>query len=244
MIAGERIAVAQAILLDAGGVLVWPNWTRMADALARQGIATHPATLAAADPHARYALDVAEIVNTSTDLRRAADYFNLVLTYAGVPLSDRTERARAELREYQRVTNLWEHVPDFVWPALRALRVRGLRLAVVSNANGTLRTAFERLGLAPFFDVLVDSAEESVEKPDPRLFELALRRLGVAADRAFHVGDMYHVDVVGARGAGLSAVLVDEAGLRADVDCQCIRSIAELPAMLAISDASREIHPS
>lgn len=39
MIAGEAMIAAQAVLLDAGGVLVWPNWTRMADALGRQGIA-------------------------------------------------------------------------------------------------------------------------------------------------------------------------------------------------------------
>jgi HAD superfamily hydrolase (TIGR01549 family) len=143
-----------------------------------------------------------------------------------------TDKALAEVREYQRVTNLWEQVPNFVEPTLRALRGQGLRLGVVSDANGTLRLAFERIGLAPFFDVIVDSAEKGMEKPDPRLFELALRRLGAATDGTFHAGDMYHVDVVGARGAGLSAVLVDEAGVRADVDCQCIRSIAELPAML------------
>jgi len=226
--------------LDAGGVVVWPNWTRLAEALARQGISADPASLAAADPHARYALDVAEIVNTSTDLHRALEYFNLVLTHAGVPLSDRTDRALAEVREYQRVTNLWEHVPEFVCPTLKALRGQGLRLGVVSNANGTLRVAFERIGLASFFDVILDSAEEGLEKPDPRLFELALRRLGVTSDLAIHVGDMYHVDVVGARSAGLAAVLVDEAGLRANVDCERIRSIAELPAMLRRRTATRQ----
>jgi HAD superfamily hydrolase (TIGR01549 family) len=220
--------------------LVWPNWTRIAEALARQGISADPASLAAADPHARYALDVAEIVNTSTDLRRAVEYFNLVLTHASVPLSDRTDRALAEVREYQRVTNLWEHVPEFVCPTLKALRGQGLRLGVVSNANGTLRVAFERIGLASFFDVILDSAEEGLEKPDPRLFELALQRLGVTSDRAIHVGDMYYVDVVGARSAGLAAVLVDEAGLRANVDCKRIRSIAELPAMLRRRTATQQ----
>jgi len=52
-----------------------------------------------------------------------------------------------------------------------------------------------------------------VEKPDPRLFEIALER--ARADRAatIHCGDIYHIDVVGARAAGLPAVLLDSAGL-------------------------------
>ena len=66
----------------------------------------------------------------------------------------------------------------------------------------------------------------------PCMFELALRRAGATADRAVHVGDMYHVDVVGARAAGLSALLVDEANLKAGMDCRCIQSISELPLMM------------
>jgi putative hydrolase of the HAD superfamily len=188
--------------------------------------------LALADPHARHALDAAEIINASTDQRRGWEYFNLVLAHAGVPQSEGTEKAIAEMHEYQRVWNLWENVPDFVRPTLGALRAKGYRLVVVSNANGTLHSAFERLGLSRFFDVIVDSAEEGVEKPDPRLFELALRRAGATADRALHVGDMYHVDVVGARAAGLSALLVDEAHLKAAMDCRCIQSISELPLVM------------
>ena len=52
--------------------------------------------------------------------------------------------------------------------------------------------------------------------------------------RALHVGDIYHIDVAGARAAGLTPVLVDEAGLYADADCHRIRSIAELPPLLSL----------
>ena len=222
----------KAIFLDAGGVLVWPNWHRVAEALGRQGVVVEAALLARADPYARHALDVAEIINGSTDERRGWQFFNLVLTHVGVPLSEGTEKAIAEMHEYQRVWNLWENVPAFVYPTLQALRAKGYRLVVVSNCNGTLHSAFERLGLTTLFDVIVDSAREGIEKPDPRLFELALRRAGATADRAVHVGDMYHIDVVGARAAGLSALLVDEANLKAGMDCRCIQSISELPQMM------------
>ena len=222
----------KAIFLDAGGVLVWPNWHRVAEALGRQGVVVEAALLARADPYARHALDVAEIINGSTDERRGWQFFNLVLTHVGVPLSEGTEKAIAEMHEYQRVWNLWENVPAFVYPTLQALRAKGYRLVVVSNCNGTLHSAFERLGLTTLFDVIVDSAREGIEKPDPRLFELALRRAGATADSAVHVGDMYHIDVVGARAAGLSALLVDEAYLKADMGCRCIQSISELPLMM------------
>ena len=222
-----------AILFDAGGVLVWPNWNRVAHALRRHGVIADATRLAVADPHARHALDVAEIVNASTDDSRGIDYFNLVLTHAGVPLSDETDSALDDVCEYHRSSNLWEHVPDFVIPTLTALKAQGYRLAVVSNANGTLRASFARLGLAAFFETMVDSAEEGLEKPDARLFELALGRVGAAAAEAVHVGDMYHVDIVGARAAGIRALLVDEADLKTQVDCPRIRSISELPALVA-----------
>lgn len=220
------------VFLDAGGVLVWPNWTRVASALGAHGVAIEPGALAKADPYARRAIDRGELIAASTDQRRGWTYFDLVLSNAGVPTSDNTAAALAELEEYHRVHNLWELVPPFVRPALTELRATGRRLVVVSNANGTLQRAFARLGLAPFFDHILDSADEGIEKPDRRYFDLALARAGASAETTIHVGDLYHVDVTGARAAGLAAVLVDEAGLRPEADCPRIQSIAELPGLL------------
>ncbi len=129
-------------------------------------------------------------------------------------------------------------MPAFVDPTLRALRDAGYRLVVLSNANGTLHRAFARLGLAPLVDMMFDSANEGVEKPDRRYFDLVLARTGARRETTVHVGDLYHVDVTGARAAGVAAVLVDEAGLHRDADCPRVRSIAELPALLASSSLS------
>jgi putative hydrolase of the HAD superfamily len=218
----------RTVFLDAGGVLVFPNWTRVSDALARQGVEVSSATLAAADPHARRKLDTGGTINATNDAGRGWLYFNLVLGAAGIPLSPGTDAALAELHEYHRTTNLWEHVPEGVVPALRALRASGLRLVVVSNANGTLRAKFERLGLGVHVDCLLDSCEFGVEKPDPRLFQIALQQSGAAAGSTVHVGDLYHVDVLGARAAGLRGVLFDEADLYDGVDCPRVRTLAEL----------------
>ena len=130
-------------------------------------------------------------------------------------------------------------MPDEVRPALAALRALGLRLVVLSNANGTLHRAFERLGLTQAFDVIFDSHDEGVEKPDPRLFHLALERSGTDASTTMHVGDLYHVDVAGARAAGLRPVLFDVADLYPECDCLRVRSLTDLVASLAIRAAAR-----
>jgi HAD superfamily hydrolase (TIGR01549 family) len=220
------------ICLDAGGTLVWPNWARVRDALAEEGVSVDAASLTAADPHVRRSLDERHLIAASTDQSRAWSFFDDVLTSAGVELTPGARRALVYIEEYQRTMNLWEIVPEYVAPTLVDLRRRGYKLVVVSNANGTVREAFRRLGLFDLVDVIVDSAEEGFEKPDRRLFDAALSRAGADASRAVHAGDIYHVDVTGARAAGLMPILVDEAGLYADADCHRIRSIAELPRVL------------
>src|SRR5215510_2400626 len=183
------------ICLDAGGTLVWPNWERVRDALAAEGITVDAAALAAADPRVRRSLDEQHLIASSTDQSRAWSFFDDVLTIAGVDLTTEARRALASVEEYQRRMNLWEHVPAFVAPTLVELRRRGYKLVVISNANGTVKQAFRRVGLLDLVDVIVDSAEEGFEKPDPRLFEAALRIAGAERSRAVHAGDIYHVDV-------------------------------------------------
>ena len=218
----------QTVFLDAGGVLVNPNWSRVSEALGRHGVVVSAAILAAAEPRAKKRLDTCDTIQATNDQQRGWAYFDLVLTEAGIPLSDATATALAELHTYHQTHNLWETVPDEVRPALVALRARGLRLVVLSNANGTLHRAFERLGLTSAFDVIFDSYNEGVEKPDPRFFHIALERSGADAATTMHVGDLYHVDVAGARAAGLTPALLDVGGLYPDCDCLRVRSLNEL----------------
>src|SRR5579871_1408667 len=218
----------ETVFLDTGGVLVFPNWQRIAAALAARGTHVAPQALADAEPRAKRRLDTDQTVQASNDAQRGWLYFNLILEEAAVRRTPDTDAALVALREYHDRENLWELVPSDVAPTLDRLRAAGLRLVVVSNANGRLRHLFERLGLADRVDVLFDSFEEGVEKPDPRLFEIALARSGAARATTVHVGDLYHVDVVGARAAGLQAVLIDPARLYDGVDCPRIRALPEL----------------
>ncbi len=220
----------ETVFLDAGGVLMNPNFARVSEALARHGVEVTAERLAAAEPHAKRALDAERTIVATKDDQRGRLYFHEVLTRAGVARSAGSDAALAEMRVYQRTHNLWESVPAEVPGVLAALGALGLRLVVVSNANGTLDAHFARLGLTPLVDLVLDSAVEGVEKPDPRLFQVALDRSGASPESTIHVGDFYHVDVVGARAAGLRAVLVDVAGLYDDADCPRVASLAELAA--------------
>lgn len=222
----------ETVFLDAGGVLVYPNWHRVSDALRRHGLQVDAGALAAAEPHAKKHIDEGQAVAATNDQQRGWLYFNLVLERAGVALSERTAAALSELHEYHARHNLWETVPRGVAPALTALRASGFRLVVVSNANGTLCAHFDRLGLTGYFDSVLDSADQGVEKPDPRFFEIALQRAGASAASTVHVGDLYHIDVAGARAAGLQAILYDEGDLYERVDCPRVRSLPELVARL------------
>ena len=218
----------QTIFLDAGGVLMFPNWSRVESALAKQGVHVSADDLSRAEPRARKQLDDQRTIGTTTDASRGWLFFDLILEQAGIPRSPQTAAALSELHTYHKANNLWELVPEGVVPALSALRAHGLTLVVVSNANGTLQAHMRRVGLAPHFDVVIDSHDEGVEKPDPRLFQIALERAGASAETTVHVGDIYQIDVVGARAAGIRGLLLDETGLHAGADCHRLASLAQL----------------
>lgn len=218
----------ETVFLDAGGVLVYPNWDRVCAALRRRGVAVEPSALAAAEPRAKRQLDVQSAVRATNDAGRGWLYFNLILGEAGIPVTESTNAALEDLHAYHMTNNLWEYVPGHVQEVLEALASRGLTLVVVSNANGTLREHLKRLGLSRHFACVLDSCDEGVEKPDPRIFRIALERSGARPETTIHVGDLYEVDVAGARAAGIRPVLLDQAALYPDADCQRVASLSEL----------------
>ena len=221
------------LFLDAGGVLCHPNWVRVSQTLADHGVEISVDALRRAEPYAKKDIDDAVIVGGTTDASRGWIYFDKVLEHAGIPPSTATRAALSVLHDYHRTENLWEWVPDDVLPALARLRALRLTLVVVSNANGRLRYLFDRTNLTAAFDILLDSHEWGVEKPDPRLFHIALEQARADASRTIHVGDLFHIDVAGARAAGLrEGVLLDAAGLYGHVDCRRISTLGELVALI------------
>ncbi len=119
--------------------------------------------------------------------------------------------------------------PDAV-RALRALRSAGYRTGVISNFSHRLPGILEDLGLAGQLDTVTYSFEAGAEKPHPKIFRTALARAGAAPERTLMVGDSFEADYLGARNAGLHAVLLRRDGTAGP--CPSIRSLDDLKARL------------
>ncbi|MHB8507582.1 MAG: HAD family hydrolase [Candidatus Dormibacteria bacterium] len=118
----------------------------------------------------------------------------------------------------------WEIYPE-VHDTLATLKSRGVRMAVISNFVDTLHAVCDLHGLTGYFETIVCSVDVGMMKPDPRIFARTMRRLGVAPAQTWHVGDNYWADVLGARAAGMTPVLIDRDHLLPRADCLSIESL-------------------
>jgi len=123
--------------------------------------------------------------------------------------------------------------PDVV-EVLEQLEHSGFRLGLLSNFEEWLERLLETLDVTRFFDVRIISGVEGVEKPDPRIFHLALERTGTEAARSVYVGDNVHIDIEPALEVGMFAVLLDRRGRYPDHDGVRITTMRELPEVLGV----------
>jgi HAD superfamily hydrolase (TIGR01549 family) len=123
---------------------------------------------------------------------------------------------------------------DGVW-MLNELKAAGYPLAVISNRGAPFDEELEQLGIRHYFDYTLAAGEVGSFKPQAGVFAHALEQVGVQGKETLYVGDNYYADIVGARNAGLQALLYDPAGVFDEPDCPVIRSYREFP-MLANRD--------
>lgn len=217
----------RAILFDAGGTLIhvdgetvcravnlpyseaiFREAERNAHARAREWIARHP---------------------DSKDADRFPIFVDGMLRRLGIEDAAAREDGRRQIAAEHSRANLWCRPGEDAALTLEALRQREYRLGVVSNSNGHVRRLLERAGLASFLEVVIDSAELGIEKPDPRIFFAATEHLGVEPARCAYVGDVYEIDVAGARAAGLLPILIGDCPAPGPVE-----RIAELSCLLPL----------
>ncbi|MDO9066097.1 MAG: HAD-IA family hydrolase, partial [Chloroflexota bacterium] len=127
--------------------------------------------------------------------------------------------------------------PD-VTRTLSTLRDHGYHLGVISNWDGNLPDMCQAWGIAPFFDFILASWGVGYAKPNPLIFQEAMRRAAVSADAILHVGDSYNADVLGAQAAGMSAVWLNRQQQPAPDGCAAITSLDELLPLLGIAPAT------
>ncbi|MFO0617744.1 MAG: HAD family hydrolase [Polyangiaceae bacterium] len=103
-------------------------------------------------------------------------------------------------------SNLWrQRLPEMI-QLVEELRARGVPYAILSNSEGKLRELLDEMELSPLFPIVADSGVLGVEKPDKRIFDWVSTQLGVPHAEILHIGDSLGADVMGALGAGYSAV--------------------------------------
>jgi putative hydrolase of the HAD superfamily len=228
----------RAILLDAGNTLLFVDPRRMLDIFADVGgVRADRETFREAEYRARLTLAGAvRDGEKGTESHVWRNYFVTLFRECGVP-PERLEPVGERVKEVHDADHLWTHVEEGTQETLAQLREAGHRLAVVSNADGRVEGLLEGAGLRDYFEFVVDSHEDGVEKPDPEIFRVALDRLEVRPSEALYVGDLFPVDVVGARRAGLRTVLLDPLG-RQEVDAERIPSVRDLPAYLGLDPGS------
>ena len=213
----------RAVLFDAGGTLIHMDGERTSRAA---GLAWDPAAFGRAYDAAVDEIRRWVVANPkSTDSDRMPRFLGSLLSGLGVPEGGRRDAVRGIVAEHMR-SNLWSCGAEDASATLAALKERGYRLAVVSNADGRVRALLEEAGLTPHFEFVVDSAEVGVEKPDPRIFHAATARLELPPASCAYVGDIYEIDVLGARGAGLEAILIGHC--EAPPDVRRVESLAAL----------------
>ena len=219
----------RAVLFDAGNTLLFLDYERLAAGVSPVvGLDLTASGLARGADQAAREMERA----AATDRERASLYLEALFRLAGVP-DERLEDVRRVLHRLHAERHLWTGVDSRTAAALSRLRAAGLKLGVVSNSDGRVEQALAAAGLRDFFDVVVDSGLTGIEKPDPRIFAAALDALGIAPEEAIYIGDIYEVDVVGARAAGLAAALVDPDGRHAGRGLPTGRSVADVIDLLA-----------
>jgi len=225
------------VFFDAGETIVYPHPSfpeLLAQILRKEG---HPVDPAAIRDKVHVVADIFTTAASegelwSTSPERSRNFWDRVyrrlLDELGVPLGEGL--ASAIYGTFTDMAN-YRLFPD-VLPTLDRLSGAGLRLGVVSNFEEWLERLLESLGVTRYFDVRVISGVEGVEKPDPKIFLLALERMGVEAGEAVYVGDSVQFDVAPATAVGMLGVLLDRRGRHPDHPGPRITSLDELPDVL------------
>jgi putative hydrolase of the HAD superfamily len=216
----------EAVLFDAGGVLVVPDGTVLGPLLAPYGASTD-----LGDHHrAHYA---AMRAHDHEDTAGWGAYHRTYVSTLGVPGDELCDAVAVFGQTFNSM--LWRYPNQGAAATLRGLVERNVPIGVVSNASGQIEAALRRAGICQVgrgegavVVCVIDSHVVGVSKPDPAIFVAALDLLGVPADRVAYVGDSIRYDVEGARAAGVVPLLLDPYGFGAEDGLERISALDEL----------------
>jgi putative hydrolase of the HAD superfamily len=218
------MAERRVIFFDVGNTLLFPNRAKMLDAIASD---RHPTleqwqTL---ERRTKTEFDL-DMQNGKVDHNFWWTFHTYLLQQLGEDIG-----VRDMLVEKTQNSANWDQMPQGTCESLERLRQK-FRIAVISNADGGIKRVLTRCGIAACFESITDSGIVGIEKPRVEIFEAALAAMNARADESLYVGDVYSVDYLGARNAGMQAVLFDVAGAYRDRDLPRVESLEQLETWL------------
>jgi HAD superfamily hydrolase (TIGR01549 family) len=219
------MAKRRFIFFDVGNTLLFPNRNRM---LAPLPADRHPTLAAwqALERRTKHEFDEG-MIEGKVDHGFWWTFYTYLLQESNTLDDDLRD---ALIANTQNSAN-WDQILPGTREALERLRC-DYALAVISNADGKINAVLERSGIADCFASITDSGNVGEEKPHPAIFAAALRDMKAEPAESLYVGDVYSVDYVGARNAGMQAVLFDVAGAYREREFPRVQALAELEAWL------------
>ncbi len=210
--------MTEAVFFDVGGTLIHTDpRTWLPPVLERFGVEADWRRLrpAAEAAYAYYERHHMEATDREQAIRLWHEFDRRLLAGLGVR---EPERIADWLVAHWRDPGLWPRTPGTPEVLVR-LKERGLKLAAVSNWDALLPEILAAMGLAEYFDAVLASAVEGVQKPDPEIYRRALARVGVNPERVLFVGDRPEPDKEAPERLGMRALLVrPEVGIRPVLD--------------------------
>lgn len=229
----------RAVFFDAGETLVHPHPSfpeLLVQVLRQEGYDADPAVVRekifVVSDRFMQAARGGELWSTSPERSREfwTSIYRSLLAEMGLPFGDGL--AQALYRTFTDLSN-YRLFPDAV-PVLERLRAAGFRLGLVSNFEEWLERLLEALGVSGFFEIQVISGVEGYEKPDTRLFKLALDRMNAEANSSVYVGDHPYFDIEPAESIGMFGVLIDRRERFPDHPGARITTLDDLPPVIGL----------
>ena len=221
------------LLFDAGGTLVFPDQPFLIQKAWEHGIELTHEQLFSGYYQLIYNLDL-ETRKRGSFPREPWPQGYAHALFETLGMANAATRALARsTNACHRQRNLWTFTFDWVPETLACLAEQGYRMSVISNSDGRTAEVFRDLGLVYYFESIFDSKILGIEKPDPAIFEWALRELNLQPSEVLYIGDIFEVDVRGANGAGLGGLHLDPLGLYVGWPGVHLTTVRDLPDWLA-----------
>lgn len=155
-----------------------------------------------------------------------AQYITLVLKETGTVINTQTALSiMARMRQFN-----WEFALfDDSLETLRILKSRSLKIGLISNVGKEMQDNYTKLGIQPYLDFTVTSFEVGCDKPDPKIFRIAIDKAKVKPEEILYIGDQYDQDILGARNVNIKSILIDRRGWNSNItDCPVVQRLGAI----------------